>query len=69
MSLGTRLLALIRARKVVRGLQQGLSEDERHAVAEHAQLTQGGDPWRLKDEAKPAPGPTTSRPGAQEPEQ
>ena len=53
--------ALIRARKVVRGLKQGLSEEERHAVAEHVvgQLTDGGDPWHLKVEAKPTTGHTT----------
>jgi hypothetical protein len=53
--------ALIRARKIVRGLKQGLSEDERYAVADHIveQLRQRGDPWRLDDEAKPGRAPTT----------
>ena len=53
--------ALRRARKIVRGLRQGLTEDERYAVADHvvAQLKEHGDPWRLSDEAKPGRGPTT----------
>jgi hypothetical protein len=53
--------ALSRAAKVVRGLRQGLTEDERYAVADHvvAQLKDGGDPWRLSDEAQPKIGPTT----------
>jgi hypothetical protein len=39
-------------------LRHGLTEDERYAVADHvvAQLKDGGDPWRLADEAPPAPG-------------
>lgn len=53
--------ALRRASKVVRGLRQGLSEDERYAVADHvvAQLKERGDPCGLDDEAKPKRGPTT----------
>ena len=53
--------ALRRAAKVVRGLRQGLSEDERYAVADHvvAQLRERGDPWGLNDEAKPGRGPAT----------
>ena len=53
--------ALSRAAKVVRGLRQGLTEDERYAVADHvvAQLKDGDDPWRLSDEAQPKIGPTT----------
>jgi hypothetical protein len=53
--------ALRRASKVVRGLRQGLSEDERCAVADHvvAQLKERGDPWGLEDEARPKRGPTT----------
>jgi len=45
--------ALIRARKIVRGLRQGLSEEERYAVADHvvAQLKEHGDPWRLAEDA------------------
>lgn len=44
--------ALIRARKVVRGLRQGLTEEERYAVADAAvrQLEERGDPWRLTEE-------------------
>ena len=53
--------ALMRARKIVRGLKQCLTEDERHAVAEHvvAQLKNHGDPWRLSEEVRPKSGPTT----------
>ncbi len=53
--------ALSRAAKSVRGLRQGLTEAERYAVADHvvSQLKDGGDPWRLSDEAKPKMGPTT----------
>jgi len=44
--------ALIRARKVVRGLRQGLTEEERYAVADAAvrQLEERGDPWHLSEE-------------------
>jgi hypothetical protein len=44
--------ALMRARKLVRGLRQGLSEDERYRVADDVvqRLKQHGDPWRLSDE-------------------
>ena len=54
--------ALRRARKVVRGLKERLSESERYAVADHVvrQLKGRGDPWRLGEEAKPAPPPSTS---------
>jgi hypothetical protein len=47
--------ALMRARKIVRGLKQGLTEDERFAVADHvvSQLQDHGDPWELSEEAKP----------------
>ncbi len=53
--------ALMRARKIVRGLKEGLTEDERFAVADHVvrQLRERGDPWHLDDEVKPAPPPTT----------
>jgi hypothetical protein len=52
---------LRRASKIVRGLRQGLSEDDRYAVADHvvSQLKERGDPWCLDDEAKPKRGPTT----------
>jgi hypothetical protein len=44
--------ALSRASKIVRGLKQGLTEDERYAVADHVvrQLKERGDPWRLNEE-------------------
>ncbi len=53
--------ALMRARKIVRGLNDGLTEDERYAVADHvvSQLKERGDPWRLDEEAKPGSAPTT----------
>jgi hypothetical protein len=43
--------ALRRSRKVIRGLKEGLTEDERFAVADHAvaQLKERGDPWRLNE--------------------
>jgi hypothetical protein len=53
--------ALPRSRKVIRGLKEGLTEDERYAVVDHvvAQLKERGDPWRLNEEVKPASAPTT----------
>jgi hypothetical protein len=41
--------ALMRARKLVRGLRHELSEDERFLVADDVvhQLQQHGDPWGL----------------------
>lgn len=44
--------ALIKARKVVRGLRQGLTEQERFAVAAAVvwRLKEHGDPWRLSEE-------------------
>ncbi len=53
--------ALGRAAKIVRGLRQGLTEDERYIIADHvvSQLRERGDPWRLDDEAKKASAPTT----------
>jgi hypothetical protein len=43
--------ALIRARKVVRGLRYGLTEQERFEVADAAvyELQKHGDPWRLSE--------------------
>jgi hypothetical protein len=58
--------ALRRSRKIVRGLKEGLTEDERYAVADHAvaQLKERDDPWRLNEEAPAAKPPSTSsRPG------
>jgi len=48
--------ALRRARKIIRGLKDGLTEEERYAVADHvvAQLRERGDPWRLNEEARTA---------------
>lgn len=53
--------ALRRSRKIVRGLKEGLTEEERYAVADHvlAQLKERGDPWHLDDEVKPGRAPTT----------
>jgi hypothetical protein len=53
--------ALMRARRIVRGLKEGLSEDERHAVADHVvrQLKERGDPWRLEEKVVPAKPPST----------
>lgn len=50
--------ALMRARKIIRGLKEGLTEDERYAVADHviSQLKERGDPWRLNKEATSEPG-------------
>jgi len=49
--------ALIRARKIVRGLRQGLTEEERYQVAGDAvdRLKQYGDPWRLDEEMPMGP--------------
>jgi hypothetical protein len=53
--------ALRGARKVVRGLKEGLTETERYAVADHVvgQLKERGDPWHLGDEAERSEAPTT----------
>jgi hypothetical protein len=44
--------ALIKVRKVVRGLREGLTEDERYAVADAVvkRLKEHGDPWKLEEE-------------------
>jgi hypothetical protein len=44
--------ALIRARRVVRGLSLTLSKEERSAVARAAvdELRRNGDPWKLDEE-------------------
>ncbi len=56
--------ALMRARKLVRGLKQGLTEDERLRVADDVvqRLQQHGDPWRLSDELPPITGKGYSTP-------
>ena len=53
--------ALRRSRKVIRGLKEGLTEQERFAVADHtvAQLKERGDPWRLNEEQPAATPPST----------
>ena len=53
--------ALRRSRKAIRGLKQGVSEEVRYAVADHvvAQPKERADPWRLNEEVKPAPAPST----------
>ncbi len=44
--------ALRGARKLVRGLRQGLTEQERFRVADDVvdRLQQNGDPWRLSED-------------------
>jgi hypothetical protein len=53
--------ALMRSRKVIRGLKEGLTEEERYAVADHtvAQLKERGDPSRLNEEQPTAKPPST----------
>ena len=53
--------ALRRSRKIIRGLKEGLTEEERYAVADHvvAQLKERGDPWRLNEETPTATPPST----------
>jgi hypothetical protein len=53
--------ALRRSRKIIRGLKEGLTEEERFAVADHtvAQLNERSDPWRLNEEQPTAKPPTT----------
>src|SRR5262249_20594903 len=49
------------AMKVACAFKEGLTEDERYAVADHAvvQLKERGDPWRLNEEAPTAKPPST----------
>ncbi len=56
--------ALRGARKLVHGLRQGLTEDERYRVADDVvhRLQQHGDPWRLADDLPPATGKGFSTP-------
>jgi hypothetical protein len=56
--------ALIRARKLVRGLRQGLSEEERYLVADDVvhHLQEHGDPWRLSEKVPEATGKGHSTP-------
>jgi hypothetical protein len=55
--------ALRGARKLARGLRQGLSEAERYRVADDVvhRLQQNGDPWRLSEDLPP-PGKGHSTP-------
>jgi hypothetical protein len=56
--------ALMRARKLVRGLRHGLSEEERYLVADDVvqRLREHGDPWRLSEELPEATGKGYSTP-------
>ncbi len=56
------------ARKLVRGLRQGLSEEERYRVADDVvqRLQQHGDPWRLADDLPPVAGKGFSTPPREE---
>jgi len=60
--------ALIGARKLVRGLRQGLDEDERFRVADDVvhRLQQHGDPWRLSEDLPPPTGKGFSTPAAKD---
>ena len=53
--------AIAFALRRLRGLKEGLTEDERYAVADHAvaQLKKRGDPWRLNKDAPAAKPPST----------
>ena len=58
----TRLLSALRRSHKIRGLKDGLAEEEeRFAVADHAvaQLNERGDSWRLNEEAPTAKPPST----------
>ena len=48
--------ALRGARKLVRGLREGLTEEERYRVADDVvdRLKQHGDPWRLSENLPPS---------------
>jgi hypothetical protein len=61
--------ALRGARKLVRGLRQGLSEEERFRVADDVvhRLQQHGDPWRLSDGLPPVTGRGFSTPPGEQP--
>jgi hypothetical protein len=55
--------ALIRARKIVKGLSLSLTQDERQAVAQRAvdELRRHGDHWRLDEELPKAEVHSTPR--------
>ena len=56
--------ALIKARKVVRGLRQGLTEGERDAVADVVvwRPKKRDDPWKLSEELPSQRAPSVARP-------
>jgi len=56
--------ALIRARKIVKGLSLALTQEERSAVAQRAvdELRRHGDQWKLDEEIEPK-GEVHSTPG------
>jgi hypothetical protein len=56
--------ALIRAKKIVRGLSYGLTEDERWAVAKATvdELRRHGDQWKLDEELPQQTGQVHSTP-------
>jgi hypothetical protein len=56
--------ALMRARKLVRGLRQGLSEEERYVIADDVvrRLQAHVDPWDLSRELPPMTGKGHSTP-------
>jgi hypothetical protein len=57
-------LALRRARKLVRGLRYGLSEEERYLIADDVvrSLQEHGDPWDLSRKLPPTTGKGYSMP-------
>jgi hypothetical protein len=61
--------ALRGASKLVRGLRQGLSEDERYRIADDVvdRLKQHGDPWRLSEPLADVTGRGHSTPPTNEP--
>jgi hypothetical protein len=56
--------ALRGARKLVRGLRQGLTEEERYRVADDVvnRLQQNGDPWRRSEDLPDVTGKGLSTP-------
>jgi hypothetical protein len=56
--------ALRGAQEFVRGVRQGLSEEERFRVADDVvlRLQEHGDPWRLSEDPPPLPGKGFSTP-------
>jgi hypothetical protein len=60
----TSAFALKEARKLVRGLRQGFSEEERYQIADDVvqHLQQHGDPWPLSEELPSTTGKGYSTP-------